>query len=140
MGGAPSVPSVNFEVVKQAVVTGGADIVSTLEANNQKCLIRGTLAPDREVSILNARLAKGLVDQIVLVYGSDCSDESVLSKAQQLVALGFRKVRVYRGGMFEWLLLQETYGSDNFPTMGAERDMLRYAACLGQKQALRLSG
>jgi len=33
---------------------------------------------------------------------------------------------VYPGGLFEWLLLQDIYGEDNFPTTKKEMDILRF--------------
>ena len=33
---------------------------------------------------------------------------------------------IYSGGLFEWLLLQDVYGKDEFPTMGCELDILKY--------------
>ena len=30
------------------------------------------------------------------------------------------------GGLFEWLLLQDMYGSDEFPTTNKELDVLKY--------------
>ena len=35
-------------------------------------------------------------------------------------------VYVYPGGLFEWLLLQDIYGEDNFPTTLKELDILKY--------------
>ena len=32
----------------------------------------------------------------------------------------------YPGGVFEWLLLQDIYGNDNFPTTKKELDILKY--------------
>ena len=38
----------------------------------------------------------------------------ILKKYRQLVDLGFSNVYIYTGGLFEWLLLQDIYGSTNF--------------------------
>jgi hypothetical protein len=35
-------------------------------------------------------------------------------------------VFVYTGGLFEWLLLQDIYGKDEFPTTSDELDILKY--------------
>ena len=39
-----------------------------------------------------------------------------MKKYDQLIGLGFVNVFIYPGGLFEWLLLQDIYGYDNFPT------------------------
>ena len=38
--------------------------------------------------------------------------------------LGFINIYVYPGGMFEWLCLQDIYGSEHFPTTTEETDIL----------------
>jgi hypothetical protein len=40
--------------------------------------------------------------------------------------LGFENVYIYRGGMFEWLLLQDIYGFDEFQTTSKITDLLKY--------------
>ena len=40
--------------------------------------------------------------------------------------LGFQKVFIYQGGMFEWLLLQDIYGHKEFPTTKKILDILKY--------------
>ena len=47
-------------------------------------------------------------------------------KYQQLIALGFYNVFIYSGGMFEWLMLQDIFGNDIFPTNKKEFDFLKY--------------
>jgi hypothetical protein len=53
-------------------------------------------------------------------------DHTVEKKYEQLLSLGFYKVFVYNGGMFEWLLLQDIYGKEIFMTTKSERDILKY--------------
>jgi hypothetical protein len=36
--------------------------------------------------------------------------------------LGFAKVFIYYGGMFEWVLLREIYGEDMFPCINHMRN------------------
>ena len=131
MGVGPSVVRVNFEDVK-AIASSSPNsqspkyLVSTLADSNQACLIDKTLTPADEVRILNECIRKGAVDCTIIVYGKDCSDMTIDKKAAKLQGLGFRNVCTYAGGMLEWLLLQEIYGKDHFPTRGSERDLLRY--------------
>jgi hypothetical protein len=40
--------------------------------------------------------------------------------------LGFSDINVYVGGLFEWLLLQDIYGTDEFPTTRIEKDLLKF--------------
>ena len=62
----------------------------------------------------------------IIVYGKNCNDDSVQKKYQQFISLGFYNVFVYSGGMFEWLLMQDIYGKDLFPTTKKEVDLLKY--------------
>jgi len=50
----------------------------------------------------------------------------ILKKYRQLVDLGFSNVYIYTGGLFEWLLLQDIYGSTEFPTTTKELDILKF--------------
>ena len=54
------------------------------------------------------------------------SFDKTYKKYEQLVGLGFTNVYIYVGGMFEWLLLQDIYGQDLFPTTSKELDILKY--------------
>ena len=50
----------------------------------------------------------------------------IYDKYDQLVKLGFSKVFIYPGGIFEWLCLQDIYSDENFPTNKKELDILKY--------------
>ena len=52
-------------------------------------------------------------------------DQTVYTKFKQLKKYGF-DVYIYSGGIFEWLSLQDIYGSDEFPTDGKEYDIFKY--------------
>ena len=62
----------------------------------------------------------------IIIYGRNSNDEKIYKKYQQLIGLGFSNVYAYIGGLFEWLLLQDIYGSDEFPTTTVQRDILKY--------------
>ena len=49
---------------------------------------------------------------IIVLYGMNCLDKTVIKKAEQLIDLGFSNIYIYMGGLFEWLLLQEIYGEE----------------------------
>ena len=97
-------------------------LINTLPLNRQHYLIKGTLPGLEESAKMNHYLYKNKNIPIVL-YGVDCNDVTVLHKFAQLKTLGFTNVSIYRGGLFEWALLQEIYGS-NFPTEGTLKDPL----------------
>ena len=61
-----------------------------------------------------------------IIYGENTNDEKIETKYSQLKGLGFTKLYLYRGGMFEWLLLQDIYGTDEFPTTSKLLDILQY--------------
>ena len=42
------------------------------------------------------------------------------------MSLGFINVYMYSGGLFEWLLLQDIYGDEEFPTTKKDIDILKY--------------
>ena len=56
----------------------------------------------------------------------NCNDNNVLTKYYQLKKLGLNNIYVYLGGIFEWLLLQDIYGIENFPTTKLENDILKF--------------
>ena len=100
-------------------------IVNTLEAHHQSCLIAGTLTVEMEIDVLNAHLNKNKDIQIV-IYGMNAADGTCMKKYDQLIKLGFYNVYIYGGGLFEWLLLQDVYGAELFPTTSARADILKY--------------
>ena len=62
----------------------------------------------------------------IIVYGLHHTDLSVVQKYNQLKKLGFKNVHIYFGGMYEWLLLQEVFGTINFQTDGTIKDIVDY--------------
>jgi len=63
---------------------------------------------------------------MIIVYGKNSNDITILHKYEQLVKLGFTNVHIYTGGIFEWMLLHEIYGKDLFKITRYEIDILRY--------------
>ena len=86
---------------------------------------KNTILPAKEIELLNSYLTTDREVNIV-IYGINQCDESIYKKYEQLTKLGFYNVYVYSGGMFEWLLLQETYGTEEFPTTSELLDILKY--------------
>tara|TARA_Y100000996_G_scaffold383929_1_gene340284 strand:+ start:339 stop:785 length:447 start_codon:yes stop_codon:yes gene_type:complete len=115
----------NFEDMLWTTQNQPTLIISTLTTDKQGCLIAGTISLDEETTVVNQYLQKDPEVRIV-VYGENPSDDSIITKYKQLTSLGFTNVYVYPGGMFEWLLLQDVYGVDMFPTTGLEVDILKF--------------
>lgn len=116
---------INFEDMQTAIANKEYIIINTLNVNQQECLIAGTLTLANEEEILNTYLKTNITIRII-VYGSNSNDITVKKKHEQLLALGFINVFIYNGGLFEWLLLQDIYGSELFLTTKQERDILKY--------------
>ena len=121
-------PHVNFDFVQKAILHKDLYlIVNTLPMMQQMCLIRTTLNASEEESMINDMLHNVHVpDKKIIVYGKNYNDLTVQKKARQLSHLGIRDVYIYSGGMFEWLLLQDIYGNEEFSTTSKELDILLY--------------
>jgi len=90
-------------------------------------LIEGTLSAAEEEAFINEYLSKySETQKTIVIYGWNSCDESTRRKLAQLMSLGISDVYVYVGGMFEWVLLQDIYGVDEFPTTGAVADILAF--------------
>lgn len=125
MGNTHSVKKVNFEYIQGEITNSESYIISTLPLEQQECLINGTLTPTRETDMLNHYLKKNFTIKLI-IYGMNASDETLANKCYQLLKLGYTNIYVYPGGLFEWLLLQDIYGEELFPTTGVCRDHLKY--------------
>ncbi len=114
----------NFDNLRDAIKEQQI-IINTMPDTLQCCLIKGTVPICDEVKLLNDYLNKQK-DIKIVIYGQNNHDETVMKKYKQLIDLGFKNVYAYIGGLFEWLLLQEIYGDENFPTTSLEVDILKY--------------
>jgi hypothetical protein len=119
---------IGFEDIKYAIDNLNIYIIiNTLPVNEQGCLIKGTLSLETETATINSLIDDAdLHSQTIIVYGKNAVDSSVDKKYNQLRTLGFSKLAIYCGGLFEWILLQDIYGSSEFPTTGHELDLLKY--------------
>jgi|TARA_B110000093_G_C12801010_1_gene338806 hypothetical protein len=125
MGNSLSINKINFEDVQDAIRKDYI-IINTLTINKQNCLIDKTLSAIDEVSIVNEVISVGNLRNNIILYGENSTDNSVYSKYKQLTDLGFDNIYIYIGGLFEWLLLQDIYGYDLFPTSTREPNHLQY--------------
>ncbi len=123
-----NIKKIGFEDMKNVIdnIIGNVLIINTLPSNEQNCLIKGTLQIEREEHIMNDLLDKCEFNKTIVIYGKNNCDESVEKKYNQLMKLGFFNVYIYGGGLFEWLLLQDIYGKNEFLTTTHELDLLKY--------------
>jgi len=126
MGNSTSaIKNINFEDMQYAINDTTSIIINTLDEKTQTCLIKETIAIDKEVEFLNAQLTKDKSIRII-IYGMNACDTNTSKKYDQLIGFGFYNVYIYQGGLFEWLLLQDIYGKELFPTTSVESDFLKY--------------
>ena len=120
--------TINFEDVQTIIQMQNKDtlLINTLEPSNQSSLIAGTLPIENETQLMNDYLQKGNKEIRIVIYGMNTTDESVIRKYDQLNSLGFTNVFLYLGGLFEWLLLQDIYSAQMFPTTSRTPDLLKY--------------
>lgn len=101
-------------------------IINTMSKENQHCLIKNTIPIDNEETIINEYINKQMLHNIkIIIYGENSNDVNVDNKYKQFSDLGF-ETYIYAGGMFEWLLLQDIYSNNEFPTTSKMLDILKY--------------
>jgi len=126
MGNSQSMQKINFEDIQTACKNPEIYLlINTLPESEQNCLIVNTVQAQKEEQIINHHMYSSKRIRI-LIYGRNSSDEKVYKKYDQLVKLGFSNVFIYLGGLFEWLMLQDIYGYDEFPTTIKQIDFLKY--------------
>jgi hypothetical protein len=128
MGNNQPKQKVNFEDIQ--FVIKNADnhlLINTMSDNLQNCLIINTMPIDKEEIVINKLLNNGENKNIkIIIYGKNSNDETPIKKYEQLLDLGFSNIYIYTGGLFEWLLLQDIYGNELFPTTTKQNDLLKY--------------
>jgi len=102
-------------------------IINTLPINEQNCLITNTVSCQQEEKLLNDMLtAYDFKNKYIIIYGKNSIDNTAENKYNQIKSLGFTNVLLYSGGLFEWLLLQDIYGKEEFSTTSYTLDILKY--------------
>jgi len=105
-------------------------IINTMNYDEQNCLIKNTININHEEKIINEIIDNyEIKKKKIIIYGKNCQDNSVENKSKQLYNLGFSQIYIYNGGLFEWLLLQDIYGCDEFKTTTTVIDLLKYKPC-----------
>lgn len=127
MGNYNSINKISFYDM-QTIITNNSNnyiIINTLQENEQQCLITNTLTANMELQLFNNNI-HNFLDKNIIIYGKNCNSNKIYDKYQQIKKMGFLNVYLYLGGLFEWLLLQDIYGHDEFPTTTKELDILKY--------------
>jgi hypothetical protein len=124
------VPKVSYEDIQMVVYRNqhaaySSLIINTLPEKMQHCLIKTTVDFRHEEQIINECLSAN-PNIMIIVYGKNSNDITILHKYEQLTKLGFVNVYIYTGGLFEWLLLHEIYGKELFKITKYDRDHLKY--------------
>ena len=126
MGNTVSCKKVNYEDLQECILNKDRFImINTLLKDQQNCLIKNTVPIQKEEQIINDTL-QNYREINIIVYGRNSNDETIYKKYKQLQELGLANIYVYPGGLFEWLLLQDIYGNDDFPTTTQELDILKF--------------
>ena len=128
MGNNSQKQKVNFEDVQYIIKNADSHLlINTMPENLQNCLIINTIPIEKEENLINKLLNEGNDKNIkIIIYGKNSNDETPIKKYEQLSNLGFRNIYIYPGGLFEWLLLQDIYGNELFPTTTKQNDLLKY--------------
>jgi hypothetical protein len=127
MGNSQSAQKINYEDVQYVIKNSEIHIlINTLKETDQNCLIPNTICINKETDLINKFIKTGNKQVKIIIYGSNCNDEKLSIKYNQLYSLGFYNVYIYVGGLFEWLMLQDIYGDSEFPTTKKELDILKF--------------
>jgi rhodanese-related sulfurtransferase len=127
MGNSQSLPKINFEDIQYAIKNKESHLlINTLDSEKQDCLILNTVLASQEENLLNKIINSNYKNIKIIVYGENDNDEKIYKKYRQLSSLGFYNVYIYMGGMFEWLMLQDIYGFNEFPTTKKQLDLLKF--------------
>ena len=105
---------------------GDIILINTLPENLQNVLIPKTISYYQEEDRMNSIINKSAFETKIVIYGKNNTDESIYKKYIQLKKYGFINIYLYIGGIFEWLLMQDIYGKELFPTIGFTLNILQY--------------
>ena len=126
MGNIQNIQKVHFEDLQNSInYNNEVILINTLKSIHQSCLIYNTIQIDSEEDIINELLKKNKNKKII-IYGKNYNDITVYKKYNQLKQLGFTNIFIYPGGIFEWLCLQDIFGTELFKTKGQELNILKF--------------
>lgn len=122
------IEKISFEDVQNALIDSRFYLINTLDIHEQECLIKSTIYANDEEKTINDMLENiNVPDRKIIVYGKNTNDNKVDLKVEQLLLLGINELYIYPGGLFEWMLLQDIYGDEMFPTTSKVLDMLKFS-------------
>jgi len=116
---------VGFEDMKCAI-DKNYNIITTISNKNISNLIKNTINPNEEELYINDMIDNNRFNENIIIYGKNNCDNNTYLKYKDLINFGFNNVYLYIGGMFEWMLLQDIYGMDDFPTTINDLDILKF--------------
>lgn len=128
MGGTQSMQKINFEDMHTVIKNHESYLlINTLPIGEQEYLIVNTVSCNQEETLIN-KYVKLAPQTKIVIYGKNCNDDTVIKKYNQLVGIGFPNIYVYLGGLFEWSLLQDIYGTELFQTSSSllPKDLLKF--------------
>lgn len=119
---------IGFETIKLAIKNPqDYYIINTLPPISQDCLIKTTIHYLAEEKCINELITSyNSLQKSIIIYGKNSLDDTAEKKYRQLTSMGLENVYLYSGGFFEWILLQDIYGIDQFPTTSKVVDILKY--------------
>jgi len=117
--------NIGFEDMKYSIDNKYV-IITTLASHDNINLIKNTIPPIDEENVINKLIDTYEISKYIVIYGKNSCDSSVYSKYNELKNFGFTNIFIYNGGIFEWMLLQDIYGFDNFPTTISDIDILKF--------------
>lgn len=114
-GSVPRVVGPNYITDNSAKVI----LLATPQVDAKMWRIDRTLTPEMEEREINRIIQKysssgKAPEEKIVYYGLNSVDRSPDEQAAKLASHGI-EASVYRGGVFEWLLLREVFGTDNYP-------------------------
>ncbi len=123
MGTTQSLNKISFQDMKKCIAKKYT-IITVMEIG-ETCLIESTVPINNEEAVIR-KIYENDASIPIIIYGYNNCDDRVITKYVQLKELGFINVFVYLGGMFEWMLLQDIYGTSHFKTCGKDLNLLKY--------------
>ena len=121
------IQKISYENI-QDIVKGHINgiIINTLSITDQSVTISKSIDAIQEETVINGLIEKNDYKRVIVIYGKNVCDQSVVEKYINLQKHGFTNIYIYAGGLFEWLCLQDIYGNEWFPTKGKTLDILKY--------------
>lgn len=115
----------NFEDIQNGITRKNGILIHVMD--DESILISGTIKMTIEATKINELMTEHNYDINIIIYGRNVDDYEILSKKRtQLMSLGFRNVWFYPGGLFEWILLRDIFGTQQFLTTTEIKDILKY--------------